>query len=386
LLRDQSINLTERLRRTLSPTYGARVNAAEALDDLCETDAVVLHGSDLALFNGHPAGLSKRRAAGRLGTALWEVFPGHVALLDRDGVIVSVNRAWREFALETGGNPTAGLGRSYLDVCAASAHGEPQAREAADLICDALEGRESERSLSYRCSDRWFSMQAIPIPGRHSGALVVHSDITTARVRESEWQHRALHDPLTDLPNRALLVDRLQHAVSVAARDPRSLAVLFVDLVAFKSINDRLGHAAGDQALCEASRRMAESLRASDTIGRWGGDEFLVIAERLGPDTTGEDLAGRIRASLRSPMAIDGMEVSVQARVGVAHLEQHSDADRLVRAADDALLRVRDESSRIHADGIRPGTPIDGDTAPDIASDIASESDTVEPTRAVPGA
>ncbi len=316
----------------------------------------MLHGADLALFSDHPAGLSKRRAAGRLGTALWEVFPGHVALLDRDGVIVSVNRAWREFAWESGGSPTAGLGSNYLDVCAASRR-EPEAREATDLICDALEGRESERSLPYRCGDRWFSMQAIPIPGRHSGALVVHTDITAARSRESEWQHRALHDPLTGLPNRALLVDRLQHAVSVATREPRSLAVLFVDLVAFKSINDRLGHAAGDQVLCEASRRMAATMRGSDTIGRWGGDEFLVIAERLGPDTTGEDLAARIGASLDSPMQIDGMKVSVQATVGVAHFDQDTDtdADGLVHAADEALFRVRAETTSAEPGRAAPG-------------------------------
>jgi diguanylate cyclase (GGDEF)-like protein len=327
----------------LSPTYGARANAAQAMDALSDAaDAVVLHGTDLALFSGHPAGLSQRRAAGRLGTALWEVFPGHVALLDRDGVLVSVNRAWREFALETGGNPAAGLGMNYLDVCARSAAaGEPQARAAADLVCEALEGREAAGATSYRCNDRWFTMQATPIPGRHSGALIVHTDITAARKREHEWQHRALHDPLTGLPNRALLADRLQHAVSVATRDPRSLAVLFVDLVAFKSINDRLGHAAGDQVLREAARRMATNMRASDTIGRWGGDEFLVIAERLDHDTTGEDLARRIESSLDDALWIDGEELSVRATVGVAHLDQHRDADQLVRAADAALLRVR---------------------------------------------
>jgi diguanylate cyclase (GGDEF)-like protein len=333
--------------RTVSPTYGARANAAEALDDMADApDAVVLHGSDLALFSGHPAGLSQRRAAGRLGTALWEVFPGHVALLDRDGVIVSVNRAWREFGLEAGGNPAAGLGMNYLDVCARAAEcGEPEARRAARLVCDALEGRESGNTLAYPCEDRWFSMQAVPIPGRHSGALVVHTDITAARHREKEWQHRALHDPLTGLPNRALLSDRLQHAVSVSNRDPRSLAVLFVDLVAFKSINDRLGHGAGDQVLCEAARRMAGTLRSGDTIGRWGGDEFLVIAERLDPGTTGEDLARRLADGLDGPMVIDGEQLSVTATIGVAHLDAHRDADQLVREADAALLRIRTASA-----------------------------------------
>ena len=85
-----------------------------ALHDLtAQGDELVLHGSDLALLHGHPAGLSDRRVVGRLGTALWEAFPGQVALLDHTGVVVSVNRAWRQFALQHGGTPTAGLGSNY---------------------------------------------------------------------------------------------------------------------------------------------------------------------------------------------------------------------------------------------------------------------------------
>src|SRR3954468_10927684 len=90
----------DRLRRPLSPSFGARANAAASIEELAEApDGVRLHGSDVALLSGLPAGLSQRRVAGRLGTALWEVFPGHVALLDRDGVLVSVNEAWRHYAL-----------------------------------------------------------------------------------------------------------------------------------------------------------------------------------------------------------------------------------------------------------------------------------------------
>ena len=224
----------------------------------------------------------------------------------------------------------------------AAATGEPEAQEAAELVLDALRGRDAGRRLPYACDDgRWFAMQVTPIPGRHSGALVVHTDITPETTREREWQHRALHDPLTGLPNRALLADRLEHAVAGAARNPESLAVLFVDLVAFKSVNDRLGHTAGDQVLCEAASRMATSLRSADTIGRWGGDEFLVIAERLDADCKGQEIARRLVASLEPPMAVCGEELSVDAVVGVAHLRDRQSAADLVRAADEALLRTR---------------------------------------------
>ncbi len=311
--------MADRVRRVVSPSHGARLNAAQALEEITSTgDELVLHGSNLDLFAGHPAGLSQRRAAGRLGTALWETFPAHVALLDRDGVVVSVNRAWREFGLSNGGGAATGVGTNYLHVCdRAAAAGEPEAAEAADLVRTALGGAIRETRLTYAAAStagtRWFSVQAIPIPGRHSGALVVHTDTTADRQREREWQHRALHDPLTGLPNRALLSDRLEHAVAAAARDPRSLGVLFVDLDDFKAVNDTAGHAAGDQVLAEVATRMAGSVRAADTLGRWGGDEFLVIAERLDSSTTAADVAGRLTASLNEPVSIG---TSRQARPG----------------------------------------------------------------------
>ena len=173
---------------------------------------------------------------------------------------------------------------------------------------------------------------------------MVHTDVTDDRESERHWRHRALHDPLTGLPNRALLDDRLEHAVVTAARDPRSLAVLFVDLDAFKRINDERGHAVGDQVLREVAGRMARSVRSADTVGRWGGDEFLVIAERLEDPAVAADLADRIVASCDSPIDTENGPVTVGVSVGLAHLDEHDTADRLVRAADFALQRLRDRT------------------------------------------
>ena len=342
-----SPTLAARLRRAVSPSFGARANAAEALRDFAlEGDPLARNGNDLASFRSHRSGLSHRRATGRLASVLWEVFPGQVALLDRDGVVVSVNRAWREFGLHRGGSATAGLGANYLALCdRAVAEGERDAAEAMRLVQTALAGDDPDESLAYSWGSgdeqRWFRLQAVPVPGQHSGALVVHTDVTDDRQREREWQHRAFHDALTGLPNRALLRDRLDRAVVVAARDPGSVAVMFIDLDDFKSINDSHGHAGGDEVLCEAGRRMAGSVRSADTLGRWGGDEFLVIAERLDPSTTADGLVLRITQSLGEAIPVGAARVSVTATVGVVHPQPGQSAESVVSAADQALHHVR---------------------------------------------
>jgi diguanylate cyclase (GGDEF)-like protein len=344
----------------LLPSAGARANAAEALDEMNETGGVVVHGADLALLSGHPAGLSQRRAAGRLGTALWEVFPGHVALLDRDGDLVSINQAWRRFGLDNGASPATGLGMNYLDVCArAAAEGEPEAAEAGELVRLALAGIEPDRRLRYQCAGRWFSLEAVPLPGRHSGALVVHTDVTTDTEDVQRWRHQALHDPLTGLPNRLLLEDRLRHAIDRAERDPRLVAVLFIDVDDFKSVNDRHGHGAGDAVLQEVTARMADSLRAGDTLGRWGGDEFLVIAEQLADGAAARELAERVRASCTGPIEVDGVEIPVGLSVGLAHVEPGQPPHAVIAAADQALQHHRKDRRQ---SGRRPprqrrGTP-----------------------------
>ncbi|MDQ1635733.1 MAG: hypothetical protein QOJ32_2542, partial [Frankiaceae bacterium] len=296
-----------------------------------------------ALLAGHSSGLSPRRAAGQLGTAKWEAFPDHVALLDREGELVSVNEAWRRFALENGGTAAAGLGTNYLHICeVAAAEGEPGAAEAAELVRRALDGIPPDRKLYYTCpADRCFSLQAIPIPGRHSGALVVHRDVTADRHDVHRWRHQALHDSLTGLPNRALLEDRLEHAVAGAARNPDSVAVLFADLDAFKSVNDTFGHAAGDRVLVEAAARMAASVRAGDTVGRWGGDEFLVIGEQLDSVVAVGELVERVEASLGPPIDIGGLEVSVGLTVGVAQAKPGQSPEELIGRADQSLQRLR---------------------------------------------
>src|SRR4051812_1864605 len=339
------------VRRMLPPSYGARSNAAEALERMADAqEGLLLQGSDVALFSGHPAGLSQRRAAGRLGSALWEVFPACVALLDRDGVIISVNRAWREFGLERGGSSTAEIGTNYLEVCARASDTEPEAAQAAEMIGAALDGLWPEGRLEYPCSGsdepvRWFALQAIPIPGRHSGALVLHLDVTSYVVREQMWQHRAQHDEVTGLPNRAVLCDEIAAALAAPTRNRRLPAVLLLDLDGFAELNRQHGKATGDVVLREVARRLRGCVDdARGTVGRWSGSQFLVLLDTPSPDgrvDEAEQVAECMRDELRRPVDLGTARVPVSASIGLVHADDRRTPDELVAAADSALRAVR---------------------------------------------
>jgi diguanylate cyclase (GGDEF)-like protein len=156
-------------------------------------------------------------------------------------------------------------------------------------------------------------------------------------------RHQALHDPLTGLPNRALLQDRLQHALARAARGQECVGALFIDLDHFKVINDSLGHDVGDELLIQVAARLTALLRDSDTLGRLGGDEFMVIAES-GPDPTQHvRLAERLGAALRKPFVVRGDELAISASIGIAPGDGAGDGRALIRDSDAAMYRAKNQ-------------------------------------------
>jgi diguanylate cyclase (GGDEF)-like protein len=161
--------------------------------------------------------------------------------------------------------------------------------------------------------------------------------------RTGELRHQALHDALTGLPNRALILDRVEHALARARRQKTSLAVMFLDLDGFKDINDTFGHAAGDDLLRGVSARLSGLLRDSDTVGRLGGDEFVVVVEGDSLDAGPEVIADRIREVISPPFALPGpdqLTVHAQASIGIA-VGVRSSADELLRDADVALYEAK---------------------------------------------
>ncbi|MFZ6005799.1 MAG: EAL domain-containing protein [Actinomycetota bacterium] len=156
-------------------------------------------------------------------------------------------------------------------------------------------------------------------------------------------RRQALHDGLTGLPNRALILDRAEQMLARAHRDERAVAAFFIDLDNFKTVNDTLGHSAGDRLLVEIASRLSDAVRANDTVGRLGGDEFVVLAEGTSLDSGPEVVAARLHEVLRGEFELPGFEgtpITTSASIGVA-TGQRSCADDLLRDADIALYRAK---------------------------------------------
>ena len=173
------------------------------------------------------------------------------------------------------------------------------------------------------------------------GAAAISRDVTQRRRAEAELVHRALHDSLTGLPNRALLDDRLDHALARCARHGSDLAVLFADLDDFKWVNDSHGHPAGDEVLRIVASRIRDAVRPADTVARFGGDEFVVVCEDSGR-WEASLLARRIAERLEVPVEVDGAQVVLTASVGIAVGGADLSRDTLLANADAAMYQAKD--------------------------------------------
>jgi diguanylate cyclase (GGDEF)-like protein/PAS domain S-box-containing protein len=201
--------------------------------------------------------------------------------------------------------------------------------------------------------------------GRLHAVSSVGRDVTERRREAEELTYQATHDPLTDLPNRALLLDELDDAIATAREHHRLVALLFLDLDRFKVVNDSLGHDAGDELLVESARRIAAVLRPGDLVARLGGDEFVVVCRDVTDATQASAIALRITTALESsPIRLGNGELSITASVGIALSDgELAHPESLLRDADAAMYRAKDlgrarlelfdESMRRHRSGRR---------------------------------
>jgi diguanylate cyclase (GGDEF)-like protein/PAS domain S-box-containing protein len=236
------------------------------------------------------------------------------------------------------------VGRSVVDVV----HPDEVAdvtTALGQLAVATVDGYSADRR--YRRADGqpvWVRDRASPVRG-DSGApkyAIVHmEDVTEAKQAHEQLARRALHDPLTGLANRDLLVARLQHCLDELGRTAAAVAVLYLDLDDFKAVNDSVGHAAGDRFLAEVGRRLTRGVRRGDTAARIGGDEFVIVA-RLDNDHAVPRVLDRVRAALAAPIPLAGDCFTASASIGVA-VARTSDANPadLLRAADTAMYRAK---------------------------------------------
>jgi diguanylate cyclase (GGDEF)-like protein/PAS domain S-box-containing protein len=205
---------------------------------------------------------------------------------------------------------------------------------------------ESEFRVGQGIDQRWLLCRGLTVqdnagnPYRMAGSL---TDITTRKTSETQLRHAALHDSLTGLGNRSLLMDRLEHALQRARRDRnQSFALLYLDLDRFKMINDSLGHAAGDRVLQEIARRLAITFREADTLVRLGGDEFVVLLEGVQNLQGAERAAERFQETIARPIQIGNFETYSSASIGIALANKpHSRAVDMLRDADLALYQAK---------------------------------------------
>ena len=175
-----------------------------------------------------------------------------------------------------------------------------------------------------------------------AGLVVNARDITERKSAEAELAHQALHDPLTDLPNRALFLDRLEHALRRVARSRTRVAVVFIDVDHFKLINDSLGHQAGDRMLQALASRLSLSLRQGDTAARLGGDEFVACLEDLSGETEALEVARRILQATALPLLPDTTQMVLSSSIGVAIAETAVPAAELLADADLAMYAAKE--------------------------------------------
>jgi diguanylate cyclase (GGDEF)-like protein/PAS domain S-box-containing protein len=179
--------------------------------------------------------------------------------------------------------------------------------------------------------------------GRVIGAVIVFHDVSVSRAMSLEMTRLAQHDALTGLPNRVLLLDRITQSISLAHRQNKSMAVIFLDLDHFKNINDSLGHDSGDKLLQSVSNRLVAAVRGSDTVSRMGGDEFVILLSAIGRPEDAATSAKKILLSLSAPRSIGETNLQIHGSIGISvYPRDGGDAETLIKNADTAMYQAKE--------------------------------------------
>ena len=271
-----------------------------------------------------------------------------IALLDLEGFFTEVNPAVEKLL----GYDGAGLiGRPW------NAFAPPEDRDETVRIIAQLRSSErdsvtaEQRFVRHDGRVLWTSMTISRVhdPAGSAGLIVMLQDITERRALEAQLTWQAYHDPLTNLANRALFRERVNHALSQRSGQSGSVAVLFLDLDDFKTINDSMGHAVGDQLLFEVGRRLLNATRGCDTVARLGGDEFAILIDNVRAAGDCVRVAERILESMQQPVHLEGADVIVNSSIGIVRDAGDESADDILRNADVAMYNAKQRGKGRHS-------------------------------------
>jgi diguanylate cyclase (GGDEF)-like protein len=260
---------------------------------------------------------------------------------DADGVITDfrIVDANARAAQMTGSSQQA-LCRTTLCTLIPEARHNGMLRGLSDVMAAGGMHEQEWQNTLPQLRARWLHQQVVAVQG---GIVAIVRDISERKLAEERMLHLAHHDTLTGLPNRSLIADRLEHTISHARRNSGSVLVAFIDLDGFKLVNDGLGHNAGDELLKVVAERMSACLRASDTVGRFGGDEFVLILDEHGSVVDAAPVLERVREAVLQSISVSGQEVQVSCSIGVAvYPNDGGDAGTLLMNADAAMYRAKE--------------------------------------------
>ncbi len=288
--------------------------------------------------------LGTRDVSDRTGRfrALVEHLSDHLVIVGLDGVVQYLTPELARYA----GFPNGEMPTSIDLIALCLADDRKRLAAAARTVIGCSPGATHDEIVRVQADGvtRWLEVRLhnqVGVVGV-DGLVVVGRDVTERVSVQLALEYQALHDPLTGLPNRALLIDRMSQAIAATARTPSWVAVLFVDLDGFKMVNDSLGHAGGDTVLEQVARRLVTAVRPADTVARLGGDEFVVLCGGLATLDQAEIVAARVSAAFERPVPVAGRgSVSVTASVGVAVGRHGITAEQLLQDADLAMFEAK---------------------------------------------
>jgi len=276
----------------------------------------------------------------RMAASVFEESPLGILITDLDGRIQRVNRS---FSAITSYSADEALGQSPRLIKSAHHDKNHYAALWQTLKTSGLwQGELLNRRKSGETYAVWQNIIAVKdASGEPIHYIGMFQDITEKKIAQENLRHLAEYDLLTELPNRHLFHDRLEHAILRMRRNNENLTVMFIDLDHFKRVNDSLGHVAGDQLLTEVARRFRTCLREADTLARQGGDEFTLLLEGASKFTA-EAVAEKLIGILAEPIALASTEVFIGASIGIARYpEDGPDAETLLKSADTAMYRAK---------------------------------------------
>ncbi|MCF6323199.1 MAG: EAL domain-containing protein [Gammaproteobacteria bacterium] len=312
---------------------------------VCEVRLVRLPSDEGVLLRASISDINERKLSEsrmhKLSTALQQTADS-VVITDSNGIVEYVNSAYEALTGYTG-EEVIGRRSDFID---SGEHDSPFYEDlwatikSGKLFNDVLINRRKDGVLFYE-EKRITPLTSLS--GEITHFISTGRDITDRIEAQERLRYMAHHDTLTQLPNRSMMMDRLSQAIASAKRDGSQVAILFIDLDRFKMINDTLGHDVGDHAIKEVARILLATLRASDTVVRFGGDEFVVLLPEIHSHDKVTQIVSKVQAALTAPIHIEGQELFMSASIGVVLCpDDGDDVNTLLKNADIAMYRAKE--------------------------------------------